>query len=85
MSFCKGELVLCTAGREKDKILCVTHCDEKFVYVCDGKERPISKPKRKNPKHIQKTNKMLSDDHMRTDRALRRALIREVNLWQNKI
>ena len=85
MMFSKGDIVFCTAGRENGRLMCVTYCDEKFVYLCDGKERPLALPKKKNPKHIEKTNTVLSDDDMRTDRALRKALLREVNLWQNKI
>ncbi len=78
MEFCKGELVVCTAGREKDRLLCVKDFDEKYVYLCDGKERPLDNPKRKNPKHVIKTQKNLSVKEMSTDRALRKALSREV-------
>ena len=62
MEFCKGELVICNAGREKDRLMCVTEFDGKYVYVCDGKERLLNNPKRKNPKHIVKTNKLISQD-----------------------
>jgi ribosomal protein L14E/L6E/L27E len=85
MSFDKGDLVVCTAGREKNKIMCVLSYDDKSVYLCDGKERPLEKPKRKNLKHIAKTDKKLSQNDFMTDKALRKALSREVNLWQNKI
>ena len=78
MEFCKGELVICIAGREKDRLMCVIQFDEKYVYVCDGKERLLNNPKRKNPKHIVKTNKQLPDNMFLTDRALRKALSKEV-------
>ena len=78
MEFCKGELVICIAGREKDRLMCVIQFDEKYVYVCDGKERLLNNPKRKNPKHIVKTNKLISQDMFLTDRALRKALSKEV-------
>ncbi len=78
MEFCKGELVVCTAGREKERLMCVKDFDEKYVYLCDGKERPFVSPKRKNPKHVIKTQKKLSVKDMSTDRALRKALSREV-------
>ncbi|MGN0538835.1 MAG: KOW domain-containing RNA-binding protein [Candidatus Fimenecus sp.] len=78
MEFCKGELVVCTAGREKERLMCVVGCDESYVYLCDGKERPLRTPKRKNPKHTAKTGKKLSESAMRTDKALRKALLREV-------
>lgn len=78
MEFLNGELVLCTAGREKDRLLCVISFDGKYVYLCDGRERLLDNPKRKNPKHTVKTGKAVSQEDMRTDRALRKALLREV-------
>ncbi len=78
MEFRKGELVICKAGREKDRLMCVLEFDEKYVYVCDGKERPLGSPKRKNPKHLIKTEKYLPDSMFSTDRALRKALSKEV-------
>lgn len=78
MEFRKGELVICTAGREKDRLMCVLESDEKYVYVCDGKERMLGSPKRKNPKHLVKTEKQLPDSLFSTDRALRKALSKEV-------
>ena len=78
MEFRKGDLVLCNAGREKDRLMCVTAFDEKYVYVCDGKERKLDNPKRKNLKHIIKTDKKLSEEMFSTDRALRKALSKEV-------
>ena len=85
MKLCKGDLVFCNAGREKDRLMCVTAFDEKYVYVCDGKERKLNNPKRKNLKHIITTDKKLSEEMFSTDSALRKALSKEVNLWQNKI
>ena len=78
MEFCKGDLVVCTAGREKDRLMCVAEFDGKYVYVCDGKDRKLGSPKRKNPKHVIKTDKKLSDNMFLTDRALRKALSKEV-------
>ncbi len=78
MEFCKGELVVGTAGREKDRLLCVMAFDGKYVFLCDGKERPLENPKRKNPKHVKKINKILPERSFITDRALRKALSGEV-------
>ena len=78
MELCKGDLVVCTSGREKDRLMCVAEFDGKYVYVCDGKERKLVNPKRKNPKHVMKTDKKLSDNMFLTDRALRKALSKEV-------
>ncbi len=78
MEFSVGELVICTAGRENERLMCVVKADEKYVYVCDGKERKLNNPKRKNPKHLKRTNKQISVSMFLTDRALRKALSREV-------
>ena len=78
MEFCKGELVVCTAGREKERLTCVLALDEKYVYLCDGKERKFENPKRKNPKHVTKTDRVIADSMFVTDRALRKALSKEV-------
>lgn len=78
MEFCRGDLVVCTAGREKEKLMCVTEYDGKYVYVCDGKERKLNNPKRKNPKHVMKTDKHYADSMFSTDSTLRKALSKEV-------
>ncbi len=78
MEFCKGDLVLCNAGREKNRLMCVSAFDGKYVYLCDGKERRLDNPKRKNPKHVTKTGQQISDSMCSTDRALRKALSKEV-------
>ncbi len=78
MEFRKGELVVCTAGREKERLMCVTAFDGEYVYLCDGRERRFDNPKRKNPKHVTKTDKFIADSMFSTDRALRKALSKEV-------
>lgn len=54
--------------------MCVVGVNEKGVLVCDGRERKLSKPKLKNPKHIRALRAELSDEQMRTDKAIRKAL-----------
>ncbi|EJF38862.1 hypothetical protein HMPREF1141_0325 [Clostridium sp. MSTE9] len=44
------------------------------VVVCDGKHRPLERPKRKNPVHLAATNTLLSS--MNTNREIRCALRR---------
>lgn len=78
MCYRKGELVVCTAGREKGRLMCITECDGSFVYLADGRERTLEKPKRKNPLHIERTGKTLAESSMNTNKALRKALVREV-------
>lgn len=72
----RGQVIKSTAGRDKDYLMTVVAFDEKFVYVCDGKERRIGSPKRKNPKHTEKTEFSLTESDMNSDRSLRKALAR---------
>lgn len=60
-----GDLVIATAGKEKNEIFLVVKVDQQFVYIADGKRVGVIKPKRKNEKHIQKVSKqrfLLGDD-----------------------
>lgn len=74
MELRKGSVVRSKAGRDKDKLMAVTGTDGKTLLLCDGKERRLEKPKRKNPLHIAPTKTVLDDSAMATNRSLRRAL-----------
>lgn len=49
-----GRLVTSTAGRDRGQpyLVCEVMRDG-FVLVADGDKRPVSRPKRKNPRHLQ--------------------------------
>ena len=74
MELRKGSVVRSRAGRDKDKLMAVIGTDAKALLLCDGKERRLEKPKRKNPLHIAPTGTVLDDSAMATNRSLRRAL-----------
>ena len=78
MRISQGQLVICLKGKEKGRLMCVIGTDEKFIYLADGKERPFANPKRKNPKHVELTNKNISHLFPLTDKELRKILLREV-------
>ena len=69
-----GRIVCSKSGRDKGYFLVVIKEEDGFLFVCDGKERPLSRPKRKNPKHLALTNTVLSEDSYSPDKSLRRAL-----------
>lgn len=69
-----GRIVCSKSGRDKGYFLVVVKEENGFLFVCDGKERPLSKPKKKNPKHLALTNTVLDDSSYSTDKSLRRAL-----------
>ena len=73
MDFKKGMVVISRAGRDNGKPMAVTDIKDGFVYVCDGKERPLENPKKKNPKHLAKTNRTIELEQI-TNRKLRTVL-----------
>ncbi len=68
-----GMIVLATAGREAGRFFLVTATDGPELLLADGKNRPLSKPKRKNPAHVQQTKQTLPLENL-TDKALRAVL-----------
>jgi ribosomal protein L14E/L6E/L27E len=69
-----GQIVCSKSGRDKGYFLVVIGEDDKFLYVADGKERPLEKPKRKNPKHLVFTNTVLEENSFKTNKSLRKTL-----------
>lgn len=56
MEFLKGSVAVSKAGRDKGYFMVVVGEENGRLLVADGKERPLSRPKRKNPKHLQRTD-----------------------------
>lgn len=69
-----GSVVRSKAGHDSDGLFAVTAAEGRYVYICDGKERPLEKPKRKNKIHLFVTRKVLSGSDMETNRKLKKAL-----------
>ncbi len=57
MNISKGDVVIATAGKEKNQLFVVSSVDEKFCFLVDGKRLKIDKPKKKSLKHVQKALK----------------------------
>lgn len=69
-----GTVVCSTAGRDSGKFMIVVGHDNGKVLVCDGKERPMGRPKLKNMKHISLTDTCLTEEQMLTNKSMRHAL-----------
>lgn len=69
-----GRVVCSLSGRDKGFFMVIVREDEKYFYLCEGKERPLSRPKRKNKKHIALTNTVLEENSYKTDKQLRKSL-----------
>ncbi len=48
-----GNLAKSIAGHDKDQFYVIVREESEYVYLADGKERTLERPKRKNKKHIQ--------------------------------
>ena len=73
MEFVRGMVVISRAGRDKGYPLAVLGSENGRIIVADGGERPLSRPKKKNPLHLAATKKTVEVDNV-SDKALRRAL-----------
>ena len=69
-----GRIVCSKAGRDKGYFMVVVESKEGYAFVCDGKERPLERPKRKNIKHLQFTNTVLGNESYKTNKQLKKAL-----------
>lgn len=56
-----GQIVFNKAGRDKGDAFIVTKVEEPYVFLSNGKNRTLSKPKKKKILHIQMTN-IIDDD-----------------------
>lgn len=75
MEYQIGEVVKSRAGRDRDHFfLVVGTAPNGRPLLCDGKLRPLERPKQKNPLHLQRTNRKLPVQSIRTNRELYRTL-----------
>lgn len=74
-----GQIVKSRAGHDKGDLAVIAGFDKDKVLVCDGKHRPLERPKRKNSKHIEATEMFLDEDSMATNRKLRKTLNKIAN------
>ena len=49
-----SDVVVSTAGHDQGQLFYVIHMDNEFLYLANGKDRTLDKPKRKKRKHVQK-------------------------------
>lgn len=74
MDFCRGLVVYSKAGKDKGEYFTVVKSEEKFVFVANGKRRVLENPKRKNMRHLGKTNKVLDLNAIQSNKQLSRLL-----------
>lgn len=69
-----GTVVKSLKGRDKNKYFCVVGIDDGYVFICDGKERKLQKPKRKKIKHIEITKAKLQTETLQVDKHITKAI-----------
>ena len=74
MNLKTGTVVKSLKGRDKDKYFCVVCIEDGYVYLCDGKERKLSNPKRKKIKHIKVTQAKLQTETLQVDKHINKAI-----------
>ena len=74
-----GQVVISTAGHDKGDYAVIAGFEKDKVLVCDGKHRLLEKPKHKNPKHLEATDRLLDKDSMATNKMLRKTLNKIAN------
>ena len=65
-----GQIVRSISGHDKNRFYVVTGTDKDSVTIADGKIRRLSKPKKKNIRHVAKTNEVLDLSKIMSDKAL---------------
>ena len=48
-----SDVVVSTAGHDRGELFYVASTDEQFLYLVNGKDRTLDKPKRKKRRHVQ--------------------------------
>ena len=73
MNITAGTVVISRAGHDCGREMLVVRIDGGFLFVADGKERKLEKPKKKNRKHVRATSRVIEPAGL-TDKSLRRTL-----------
>ena len=74
MELQRGSIVRSKAGRDKGGFLAVLSFELDSCLLCDGKERPLERPKRKNVKHLAVTGIVLEEERLVNNARIRKAL-----------
>ena len=57
-----GQFVTSKAGHDKDTLYVILAEEGEFVFLCDGRLKPVDKPKRKRKKHIQPISRNVGEE-----------------------
>ena len=74
MDFERGRIVRSSAGRDKGLYLAVVADAGNRILVADGRRRPLSAPKAKNPAHLAPTRRVIGEEQLGSDKLLSAAI-----------
>jgi len=74
MNFETGGLVISRAGHDKDNVYMIIGQEDDFLYLADGRLRPLDRPKKKRKKHVQLMRAAVPEESRSDDAALRHFL-----------
>ena len=69
-----GQIVKSTSGRDQGRFYVILSEKNGWFYLAEGKLHKQAAPKKKNPKHLAPTARMVAVDQTTTDKALRKML-----------
>ena len=76
-----SDVVVSTAGHDQGQIFYVVSTDDQFLFLANGKDRTLDKPKRKKRKHVQKvlrSETRVVEKMLRGDKVLNSELRRDL-------
>lgn len=69
-----GLVVRAKAGRDKGNFFVIVQIDGNYAYICDGKRRKLSKPKKKKFIHLSITKTKFKKSEIQTDKSIKSSL-----------
>ena len=70
----KGLVVRSVAGHDKGSFQVVIDESDGYVFLCDGKNHPLDRLKKKKLIHLRVTNTVLEEKNLETNKSIRLAL-----------
>ncbi len=70
----RGTIVRSLAGHDKGDFQVIIDFNDEYVKVCDGKYRPLERPKNKKFIHVKLTNTVINEDSLKTNRSIKAAI-----------
>lgn len=74
MEIRRGQIVKSLAGRDKGEFQVVIKVEDKFLYLCNGKTRPLERPKKRKIIHTAATKTVLGEESLLSNRRIRHVI-----------